>query len=60
MPVPVDIAIRGDNTAQLASTGISILSSEGLERLSLDPSVQNRIETANRVGAVFADGGLSA
>ena len=60
MPVPVDIAISGGDTARPAPPGISILSSEGLERLSLDPSVQNRIETANRVGAVFADGGLSA
>ena len=60
MPVPVEIAISGGNTARLASTGISILSSEGVERLSLNPSVQNRIETANRVGAVFADGELSA
>ena len=60
MPVPVDIAVNGGDTARLASTGISILSSAGVERLSLNPSVQNRIETANRVGAVFADGELSA
>ncbi len=59
MPVPVHTAITGGDAAQFASTDISILSSEGVERLSLDPSVQNRIDTANRVGAVFADGELS-
>ena len=60
MPVPVDIAISGGDIARLAPPDISILSSAGVERLSLNPSVENRIETANRVGAVFADGGLSA
>ncbi len=59
MPVPVDIAISGGDIARLAPPDISILSSAGVERLSLNPSVENRIETANRVGAVFADGGLS-
>ncbi len=60
MPMPMDIAIRGGDPARLVATGISILSAAGVERLSLDPSVHNRIETANRVGAVFADGELNA
>ena len=60
MTVPMDIAISGGDAARLASAGISILSLEGVERLSANPSVQYRIETANRVGAVLADGELGA
>ena len=60
MPVPAEIAISGGHTARHAPRDISILSSAGVERLSLDPSVHNRIKIANHVGAVFADCEFSA
>lgn len=58
MAIPADVASRGGNTAQRASATDSMLSPAGVERLSLDPSVENRIDAANSVGAVFADGEL--
>jgi uncharacterized protein (DUF2336 family) len=60
MPEPVNTAAKGGGADHGTTTGLSMLSMEGVERLWRDPSACHRIETAHSVGAAFANGQFSA